>query len=74
MTEPKKFLFEVAEVSVALVRGYIRKSNDELYMVYVPRFMCPDIACIPGGSFYIQAEPFDPVEEQKELDRLFRGI
>ncbi|MDP3793056.1 MAG: hypothetical protein Q8Q89_05010 [bacterium] len=71
MTEPKRVLFEVVEVADSLVAGYIRKSDDEVYGVSIPRFMCPDIACIPGGSFYIQTETVGPVEEQKELDRLF---
>ena len=74
MTEPKQVLFEVLEVTDNLVSGYIRKSDDKVYGVSIPRFMCPDIACISGGSFYIQTKAVDPVEDQKELDRLFRDI
>lgn len=70
MTEPKKVLFEVVEVSDTLVGGYIRKSDDEIHTVHIPRFMCPDIACIPGGSFYIQTKTVDPTEEQKDFDWL----
>ncbi|OGN07341.1 MAG: hypothetical protein A3B86_01135 [Candidatus Yanofskybacteria bacterium RIFCSPHIGHO2_02_FULL_38_22b] len=74
MTESKRVLFEVMEVADKLVSGYIRKSDDEVYGVSIPRFMCPDIDCIPGGSFYIQIETVDPTEEQKELARIFKRL
>lgn len=74
MTEPRKVLFEVREVADRLVAGLVRDSGGGVFGISLPRFMCPDVACIPGGSFYLQTETVNPIEEQKELDKIFRGI
>jgi len=74
MTKPKKVLFEVREVADKLVAGLVRDSEQGVFGVSLPRFMCPDVACIPGGSFYLQTETVDSVGEQKELDKIFRDI
>ena len=80
MTEPirtivkPKVLFEVIEVSETLVSGYIRESKNRTFGISIPKFICPEIACIPGGSFYIQTETVDMIEEQKILDELFKDI
>lgn len=74
MIEPKKVLFEVREVTDRLVAGLVRDSEQGVFGISLPRFMCPDIAFIPGGSFYLQTETVDPVEEQEELDKIFRDI
>lgn len=74
MTESKRILFEVVEVAECLVAGRVRESDKHIFGISLPRFMCPEVACIPGGSFYIQTETVDQEEEQKEVDKLFRGL
>ena len=72
MSEPNRVLFEVVDIDDKHVSGFVRDSKRKICGSSLPRFMCPEIACIPGGSFYIKIETIDKVEEQKELDKIFR--
>jgi hypothetical protein len=66
--DPKEYLAQVVDVLETEVvvcvefglRGFIS----------LPREMCPEEACVPGGSFYLLTQEVDPDEERKLVTEL----
>jgi hypothetical protein len=63
--DPKEYLAQVIEATETQVALRIElKGRDAVFSL--PKEMCPEEACVPGGSFYLLAQGVDP-EEEREL-------
>lgn len=72
MSPDDRVLFEVLEAGEFLVAGYVSaKDSGHKYGISLPRFMCPEVACFPGGCFYVRTEIVSPEEERPALEKLF---
>lgn len=66
---PTEYLFCVHDISASFVYGTVEKDGGELRTA-LPRAICPEPACVPGGSFYLLVQGVDPVEEEKILSEM----
>jgi hypothetical protein len=63
--DAKECLVEVIDYDEEFVTIRI---GDENFLL--PRGICPDVACVPGGSFFLLTQGVDPAEEEKQIDSL----
>ena len=77
LPRPLRVICQVIETSENAIRVRVRrkiKKQEVVIEFNLPRALCPSIACIVGGSFYLLTQGVDPVKEQRALDKLFRNL
>src|ERR1700744_4158011 len=65
-----EYLAEVIEIDGNQIVVCV-KPEGKAKILLIPKEICPEVACVCGGSFFLSTQGVDPEEEQKILNELF---